>query len=81
MSDSEKYIAALWSEIVGAAEIGRQSRFQEVGGNSLNLSILLLRIQKETGISLDPQIFLEPETSSLLQVAKVFDDLVDRQNA
>jgi hypothetical protein len=73
-SASEKYLAALWAELIGLDRVTLPSKFLEVGGNSLTLNILLNRIEAEMGVELDPQLFFDDDTSSLFELARRLDD-------
>ena len=72
-STSEKYMAALWKEIIGLEQVKLPHRFLEVGGNSLTLNVILTRIEAETGAALDPQAFFDDERSSLYLLARELD--------
>jgi acyl carrier protein len=72
---SEKYLAALWEEIIGIEGVTRPQRFLDVGGNSLTLNIILNRIESETGAAIRPELFFDDETSSLAQLAAELDAL------
>lgn len=72
-TESEKYMAALWSELVGVETVLLPHTFLEVGGNSLTLNIILNRIEKETGVSLEPQLFFDDDRSSLFELARELD--------
>ena len=76
-SNSEQYLASLWKEIIGLDEVELQSKFLDVGGNSLTLNVILNRIEKETGAALEPQQFFDPDRSSLFELAKELDVLLD----
>ncbi|HEY0462305.1 MAG TPA: phosphopantetheine-binding protein [Pyrinomonadaceae bacterium] len=71
---SEKYIASLWSEIIGLDEVKLPHKFLDVGGNSLTLNIILNRIEAEKGVSLEAPLFFDDEKSSLLELAKALDE-------
>ena len=74
-SPSEKYLAALWSEIIGLDRVLLPHKFLEVGGNSLTLNIILNRVEAETGVLLDAQLFYDDERSSLFEIARELDVL------
>ena len=78
-SPSEKYLAALWSEIIGLDRVLLPHKFLDVGGNSLTLNIILNRVEAETGVSLDAQLFYDDERSSLFEIARELDVLRDQQ--
>ena len=72
-SGSEKYLAAIWSEIIGLEKVLLSDRFADVGGNSLTLAIILKRIKAERGVLLEGEPFFDPERSSLAAVAEKLD--------
>jgi hypothetical protein len=76
----EKYMAALWREIIGLEKVTLSSKFLDVGGNSLTLNIILTRIETETGAVLDPQMFFDDEQSSLFQIARQLDVVLTQQS-
>jgi acyl carrier protein len=74
-TETEKYLAGLWVELVGLERIAASDKFLEVGGNSLTLNIILNRVQSETGLSIKPQLFFDDERSSIFELAKELDAL------
>jgi len=57
-SAAEKELAALWSELLGAASIGSQDHFFELGGHSLKAMALVAQISKRWGVKLSlPELF------------------------
>ncbi|UUZ50674.1 condensation domain-containing protein [Massilia sp. B-10] len=46
----ETAIAAIWQELLGLAQVGRQSHFFELGGHSLLAIRLVARMRKELGV-------------------------------
>lgn len=49
----EAYMAALWREALGVAEIAATDNFFELGGDSLRAVSMLARLQAETGLRLN----------------------------
>jgi len=78
-SESERYLAQLWMEIVGLEDVWRHSKFLEVGGNSLSLNIILNRVQNERGVALPPQQFFDAEQSSLSDIARALDAMLSAE--
>jgi acyl carrier protein len=74
-SSSEKYMAALWLEVIGLDQIWLSDKFLDVGGNSLTLNIILKRIEKEKGAALPARQFFDSERSSLFEIARELDRL------
>lgn len=67
-SDTERALAAVWSEVLEVAEdqIGRRSHFFEIGGHSLSASRLLARICDRLGVELGlSEIFEHPRLDEL----------------
>jgi amino acid adenylation domain-containing protein len=62
----EKYLAKLWCKLLGKKHVGIYDNFFEIGGYSLLSMIALSRIEKETGVRLNPRMFL---TDTLEQIA------------
>lgn len=77
-SVSEKYMASLWSEIIGLDRVILSHKFLAVGGNSLTLNIILNRIEAETGVSLDALLFYDEERSSLFELSKELEMLREK---
>lgn len=75
-SPSERYMASLWTEIIGMERVMLSHKFLEVGGNSLTLNITLNRIEAEKGVALDPQLFFDDDRSSLFELAKELDAML-----
>ena len=76
-SASEKYMASLWSEIIGVSKLKLSDTFANAGGNSITLPIIVNRIRSERGVSIQPQLFFDPDNSSLSELAKELDRLLD----
>lgn len=80
-SPTEKYMAALWSEVLGIDKVGLPNKFLEVGGNSLTLNIILTRIEAEKGVAMEAQLYFDDERSSLFELAKELDLLLAARSA
>lgn len=76
---NEKYLAVLWSEVIGLRQVLLSHKFVRVGGNSLTLNIILTRIETEKGATLDPQLFFDDDRSSLFELARELDAALERR--
>lgn len=77
-SPSERYMASLWAEILGLEEeILLPQTFISVGGNSLTLNIILNRIEAEKEVAFDAGLFFEPSRSSLFEISRELDRLLE----
>src|SRR5207237_7070091 len=64
---TEEVIARIWSELLGVERIGRHDNFFALGGHSLLLAKMQVRLS-QAGLSLSiPRIFANPTIASLLQ--------------
>jgi amino acid adenylation domain-containing protein len=54
-NDAERYVAALWSELIGASVSSRTVNFFEAGGHSLLAIQAISRIKAERGVVLRPR--------------------------
>ena len=70
---TEKKLVQIYTSIIGVSELTTESRFLDIGGNSLNLVEVLLQIENQTGTKLNPRSFFERDTSKLGNLAKLID--------
>ncbi len=65
------YLAAIWRELIGVAEVGPADNFFELGGDSLLAVDMLTRVERETGVRLNVIAIAAGTLESLsAQVAK-----------
>ncbi len=77
-SASEQYLASLWCEAIGVDAVGPDDTFLQLGGNSLTLQVVVNKVRKQYGVLIKPQLFFQPDTSSLSQIAAELDRLLER---
>ncbi|MFF9346552.1 amino acid adenylation domain-containing protein [Streptomyces sp. NPDC014734] len=68
-TDSERALAAIWREVLGAEEIGVHDRFFEIGGNSLRAVQVLSRIRSQLGVPMDLEVLFSQPTVAALATA------------
>jgi len=69
-TDTERFLATLWTELLGVERVGRDDNFFDLGGHSL-LSIRAIgRIKDATGVRISPRLVL---LDTLSQVADAVD--------
>jgi amino acid adenylation domain-containing protein len=71
---AERYLAAIWREVLGAPSVGLRDNFFDLGGHSLLLFRVIARVEREQGKRLSPRAFL---TGSLEQIAAELGELRD----
>jgi amino acid adenylation domain-containing protein len=58
----ERRLAAIWQDLLGPIEIGRDADFFELGGDSLSASRLSARLKREFGVSVSLSVLFEDAT-------------------
>ncbi|HVR97986.1 MAG TPA: condensation domain-containing protein, partial [Thermoanaerobaculia bacterium] len=66
MTPAEELLAGLWSDLLGLAGVGRESRFFELGGHSLLLTRLASRVRDAFGVDLPLRRYFECPTLAAL---------------
>ncbi|GAC1419702.1 MAG: hypothetical protein NVSMB6_21620 [Burkholderiaceae bacterium] len=67
---AEQVLAAVWSEVLGVAQVGVHDNFFELGGDSI-LSIQIITRARQAGILLTPkQLFHSPTVAELAAAAR-----------
>ncbi|MEU0452312.1 non-ribosomal peptide synthetase [Streptomyces sp. NPDC006129] len=61
-TELEELIVRIWSDILGAARVGMDDSYFDLGGTSLSIKQAQLRIQQETGITLPATALYEYPT-------------------
>jgi acyl carrier protein len=78
-TETERRLAAIWSEILGIERVGVETNFFEAGGHSLTAMRIMSRVQETWGVRLPlTAVFERP---SLEDSARLVDDLVARAAA
>ena len=71
-TDTEKYLAELWEDLLGVERIGRDEDFFSLGGHSMQVFRMHRRIGRELGVELDFPTVLD--TSVLSELAHVIEE-------
>ncbi len=69
----------IWSEILQRGDIGADADFFQLGGDSLQMMIMLFRVNETFGLDLTPEVVFENPTLGLFADA-VSKALTDRTN-
>lgn len=70
-TDTESLVADIWMDLLGADRVSVHDNFLDVGGHSLLATRALLRIEKETGVRLNPSVM---NMHTLEQIAAEIDE-------
>ncbi|GAB2814870.1 hypothetical protein GCM10027073_53420 [Streptomyces chlorus] len=68
-TESERALAGIWREVLGAEEVGVHDQFFEIGGNSLRAIQILSRIRSQLGVALDLEVLFSQPTIAELATA------------
>ena len=63
-SEHEKRIAGVWQEVLQIEDFGREDKFFDIGGDSLDLGIVACRLKEELGVNLSVMELIEYPTIS-----------------
>jgi amino acid adenylation domain-containing protein len=66
---TEKLVARVWLDLLGASAVGVDDDFFEVGGHSLAAVTLLARVEARTGVALTVEVLLDEPTVGGLAAA------------
>jgi amino acid adenylation domain-containing protein len=70
-TDTERWLATAWQEVIGVEEVGATDSFFDLGGDSLHAIQLVARVRDHRNVDLQPrQLFAHPE---LEQFAAILD--------
>ncbi len=78
LSEPERRLAQIWSDVLGAAGVGARDDFFQLGGHSLKATTLLARISKEFGVVITLQKVFE--FSGLREMAAHIQELLTAQS-
>lgn len=71
---AEERIAAIWSEVLGVAEIGVDDDFMDLGGHSLQAIQVLARVNRAFGVDLSLRSAFE--ASTIRRLAALVEDAI-----
>lgn len=69
-SETEKAIHAVWSELLGVSQIGRNDNFFDLGGTSLSAMQAVLKLEQKIGKQISPRRYV---SETLAQLAAAYD--------
>jgi acyl carrier protein len=68
----EEQLAAMWAELLGVEQVGRQDHFFELGGHSLLAVRLMSRIQSELDTTVElSALFTSPDLASFAKTVLI----------
>lgn len=70
---TEAILIQILENVIGFRNLGRDSRFLDIGGNSLNLVQVLKQIKEKTGIAPAPRMFFDKSNSTVAAISAAID--------
>ncbi len=72
LSETEKKLAAIWREVIGLQEVGREDNFFDLGGHSVLLIQVITRVRKTFRVELTLRHLFEAPTID--ELARIIDE-------
>jgi hypothetical protein len=79
--ETEAVVTKIIEDVIGARGVSRDSRFIDIGGNSLHLGAILTRIHSETGAAVPVRMFFHKTDSTIAAIAAKIDSLIQESPA
>jgi acyl carrier protein len=69
LGETEERLADIWAEALEVGHVGRESRFLDLGGDSLSAAVITAEVFKAFGVELTPRMLDETPTVALMAAA------------
>ena len=79
--ETEAVVTKIIEDVIGVRGVSRDSRFIDIGGNSLHLGGILTRIHSETGVAVPVRMFFHKTDSTIAAIAAKVDSLIQESPA
>jgi acyl carrier protein len=70
---TEAILTQVLENVLGVKDLRRDSRFLDIGGNSLNLIEILKQLKEKLGVTPSPRIFFDKSRSSIAAISAAID--------
>ncbi len=70
---TEAILIQILESVTGVRNLGRDARFLDIGGNSLNLVSILKQIKERTGVTPAPRLFFDKSQSTVAAISAAID--------
>src|SRR5262245_66574201 len=74
--ETQAVVTKIIEDVVGVRGVKRDSRFIDIGGNSLHLGGILTRIHSEIGVAVAVRMFFHKTDSTIAAIAAKIDSLL-----
>jgi len=79
--ETEAVVTKIMEDVIGVRGVSRDSRFIDIGGNSLHLGALLTRIHSQTGVALPVRMLFHKTDSTIAAIAAKIDSQLQESQA
>jgi acyl carrier protein len=78
---TEAILIQVLEDVVGAKKVTADTRFLDIGGNSLNLVEVLKQVRAKTGVAPSPRLFFDKTRSTVAALSAEIDALRETSQA
>ncbi|MBA3772357.1 MAG: acyl carrier protein [Ramlibacter sp.] len=71
--NTEATVIQILEDVIGVKKLNRDTRFLDIGGNSLNLVAVLKQIKEKTGAAPSPRLFFDKTRSTVAAISAEID--------
>jgi len=71
--ETEAIVTNIFEDVIGVRGVRRDSRFIDIGGNSLHLGAILTKIHSQTGVALPVRMLFHKTDSTIAAIAAKID--------
>ncbi len=71
--ETEAIVTNIFEDVIGVRGVRRDSRFIDIGGNSLHLGAILTKIHSQTGVALPVRMLFHKTDSTIAAIAARID--------
>ncbi len=79
--ETEAILTNIFEDVIGVRGVRRDSRFIDIGGNSLHLGAILTRIHSQTGVALPVRMLFHKTDSTIAAIAARIDSQLEESKA
>lgn len=79
--NTEATVIQILEDVIGVKQLTPQTRFLDIGGNSLNLVAVLKQIKEKTGVTPTPRLFFDKTRSTVAAIAAEIDGMRAKSGA
>jgi acyl carrier protein len=79
--NTEAIVIQVLQDVIGVQNVTPETRFLDIGGNSLNLVTVLKQVKEKTGVTPPPRLFFDKTRSTVAAISAEIDALRAKTNA